>query len=223
MTLSLKDAMNSRHSKRAFLNKQVNKQDLEQVLEWAKQAGSSKNTQPWEVLVVSGKKRDELSAAFCEKVDNKETEEMDYEYMMDPVPELLIDRARTCGIELFELKKIGRRDIAARRAHNRENFTFFDAPVQIIFLLPAGSARGNFLDMGLFMQNVMLGLLEFGLASCPQVSVAMYPDTIRKVCGISDDKWVVSGLSVGYPDPDALVNTFVPERESLENFATFLD
>ena len=60
--------------------------------------------------------------------DSKQTEDMDYEYMMDPVPEYLIDRARDCGHKLFELKKIGRRDIEARRAHNKENFTFFNAP-----------------------------------------------------------------------------------------------
>lgn len=223
MKISIKDAIQNRHSKRAFLDKAVKKEDLEQVLTWAQHAASSKNTQPWQALVLMGETRDKLSNAMCEKFDKKETETLDYDYMMDPVPDLLIDRAKACGHELFELKKIGRRDIQARRAHNKENFTFFGAPVQIIFLLPKDSGRGNFLDMGLYMQNVMLGLQEFGLASCPQVSVAMYPDTIRKVCNLSDDYWVVSGLSVGYPDPEALVNTFIPTRETLENVVTFLD
>ena len=223
MTLDIQNAIKSRHSKRSFLDKQIDQKTIETVLEWAQHAASSKNTQPWEVVVVMGETRNKLSKILCEKLDTKQTEDMDYEYMMDPVPDYLIDRARDCGHKLFELKKIGRRDIEARRAHNKENFTFFNAPVQLLFCLPAGSGRGNFLDMGLFMQNVMLGLLHFGLASCPQVSIAMYPNTVREVCGIPDDKWIVSGMSVGYPDEEALVNTYVPTRAPLSEWTTFLD
>mgnify|MGYP001319713497 CR=1 FL=1 len=223
MTIDIANAIQQRHCKRQFLDKAVNKDDIVNILNWAKQAASSKNTQPWEVVVLMNESRDALSQALCDKFDQKQTETLDYDYMMDPIPDQFMDRARDCGHKLFELKNIGRRDIPARRAHNRENFTFFNAPVHMIFHLPENSGRGNFLDMGLFMQNVMLGLLHFGLGSCPQVSIAMYPDTVRTVCNIPSSQWIVSGLSVGYPDEEALVNTYIPSREPLTSFATFLD
>ena len=74
------------------------------------------------------------------------------------------------------------------------------------------------MDMGMFMQNVMLGLVAHGLGSCPQFSVAGYPDVVRESLGLPEDRWIVAGMSVGWPDTAAAVNTFVPERLSLEEF-----
>ena len=68
MTLDIQTAITSRHSKRAFLNKEVDKQTLQTVLEWAQHAASSKNTQPWEVIVVMGETRHKLSDILCEKL-----------------------------------------------------------------------------------------------------------------------------------------------------------
>ena len=64
-----------------------------------------------------------------------------------------MDRARACGYALFELKGIARDDVPARKAHGRENFTFFGAPVHMILHLPVGAERGNFLDAGMFLQT----------------------------------------------------------------------
>ena len=89
----------------------------------------------------------------------------------------------------------------------------------MIFHLPRGAERGNFLDLGMFMQNVMLGLTAHGLGSCPQFSVAGYANIVRKVLGLAEDRCIVAGMSVGWPDSEAKVNTFVPERLPLGDFA----
>ena len=88
----------------------------------------------------------------------------------------------------------------------------------MILHLPAGAERGNFLDAGMFLQNLMLALTAQGLGSCPQYSVAGYADVIRATLGLSADRWIVCGLSIGHPDPAAVVNTFVPERLPLVDF-----
>ena len=208
----------ARHCQRAFLDKVVARETLESVLAAAGQAPSGKNTQPWKVTVVGGLVRDEVSAELFAVDDAGDKPAPDYEYSLLPGPEEWKDRARACGFALFALKGIARDDVPARRAHGRENFTFFGAPLQLIFHLPADAERGNFLDMGLFMQNVMLGLTAQGLGSCPQFSVAGYPDVVRRVLGLGADRWIVSGMSVGWPDPNAPVNSFVPERLPLEDF-----
>ena len=210
--------LRARHCQRAFTSEPVSRETLQDILLAAGQAPSGKNTQPWRVTVVSGAKRDDLSKALCAAYDAGEKPEPDYEYSLQPELEEWRERARACGYSIFELKGIARRDLAARKAHGRENFTFFGAPVQMIFHLPAGSERGNFLDVGMFMQNVMLGLTAHGLGSCPQFSVAGYAAIIRQTLELDLDRWIVSGLSVGYPEAGASVNTFIPSRLPLVDY-----
>ena len=212
-----------RHCQRAFTAEAVPREVLEAVLLAAGQAPSGKNTQPWKVTVVSGAARDGLCAALCAAFDAGEKAVPDYEYSLLPSPAEWKARARACGYSLFELKGIARDDVAARRTHGRENFTFFGAPVQLVFHLPAGAERGNFLDVGMFMQNVMLGFTAHGLGSCPQFSVAGYAAVVRECLGLGEDRWVVAGMSVGWPDAAAPVNTFVPERLPLADFVDWRD
>ncbi len=211
----------ARHCQRAFTSETVSREMLEAILLAAGQAPSGKNSQPWHVTVVTGGKRDQLSSALCDAYDGGVKPKPDYDYSLMPGPEQWLARARNCGYSLFELKGIARDDIPARKAHGRENFEFFGAPVHMIFHLPAGSERGNFLDMGMFMQNVMLGITAHGLGGCPQFSVAGYADIVRLTLGLDPDQWIVSGLSLGYSDPHAKVNTFVPERLALKDFVSW--
>ena len=201
--------LHARHCQRAFTDEPVPRDMLEAVLLAAGQAPSGKNSQPWKVTV----------AAF----DAGDKGKADYEYSLLPHPAEWMDRARACGYALFDLKGIERKDYEARKAHGRENFTFFGAPVVMIFHLPRGAERGNFLDLGMFMQNVMLGLTANGLGSCPQFSVAGYADIVRKRLWLAEDRCIVAGMSVGWPDVEAEVNTFVPKRLSLGNYVDWLD
>jgi nitroreductase len=77
--------------------------------------------------------------------------------------------------------------------------------------------------MGLFVQNVLLGLVAVGLGSCPQFSVTAYSDTIREHLGFGPDRLIVCGMAVGYPDPEAPVNAFAPERAALAEYAQWFD
>ena len=210
--------LHARHCQRAFTDEPVSRDVLEAALSAAGQAPSGKNTQPWRVIVTTGARRDALSNALCAGYDAGAKPQADYDYSLQPQPEEWMERARACGYALFELKGIARDDVPARKAHGRENFTFFGAPVHVILHLPAGAERGNFLDAGMFLQNLMLALTAQGLGSCPQYSVAGYADVIRATLGLPADRWIVCGLSIGHPDPAAVVNAFVPERLPLVDF-----
>jgi nitroreductase len=91
--------------------------------------------------------------------------------------------------------------------------------VAMIFHVAGNAEAGTFLDMGMFVQNVMLGLVSFGLGSCPQYSVAGYGFAIRAQLGLPADRVVVCGMSVGYPDPEAAVNEFYPARAPLQEYS----
>tara|TARA_A100001015_G_scaffold101795_1_gene113079 strand:- start:3922 stop:4602 length:681 start_codon:yes stop_codon:yes gene_type:complete len=208
------DTISNRHCKRAFLDKKVPKTIIIDILDAAKNAPSSKNSQPWQIEIVTDKSLEQLKHSLCKAFDQNKEQTPDYTYMTGPMPKDFKERARECGYALYDLKNIKREDQAARRAHFRENYLFFDAPMAIIFHLHANAERGNFLDMGCFLQNILLGLETMGLGACPQFSVAGYPDTIKAQLGIEKERLIVCGLSLGYPDKKAIINTFIPKRNS---------
>ena len=213
------DLIAARHSKRAFLAEPVPRAVMESVLVAAANAPSGKNTQPWRVEIVEGATLAALSRQLCTLFDADTPLTPDYAYSPDLEPPEFVERARACGHAIFSHKGIDRHDRAARREHSRENFLFFNAPMACIFHLPKPAERGNFLDLGMFMQNIMLGLGAYRLGSCPQASIASYPDVIRECLKLTENRLVVAGLAIGRPDPDASVNEFVPPRLPLAEYA----
>ena len=80
----------------------------------------------------------------------------------------------------------------------------------------------NSVDMGIYLQTVMLLMTENGLSSCPQGALAMYPDPVYEIANIPDDCAIMFGLSFGYAEESAAINSFDVGREGLANAVEFL-
>jgi nitroreductase len=78
-------------------------------------------------------------------------------------------------------------------------------------------------DLGLWLQTVMLLLVEEGLGSCAQEAWSAWPQTVKQVAGIPGDHLLFCGLAIGWPDPQATVNAFANQRAPLEETVRFLD
>jgi nitroreductase len=213
----------ARHAKRAFLATPVPRPLLEEILESAAHAPSSRNTQPWQVAVLTGESKAALSRRLCDEYDRGVPSAADFLNNPARLEGVYAERARAVGAATLAVKGIDRGDEAARHAHIRENFEFFNAPVEMIFHLPGDAVPGSFLALGCFLQNVMLGLVAAGLGSCPQYSVAGYGATIREHLGLPDEQIVVCGLAVGWVDPAAPINTLIPERALLEEYVRWFE
>jgi len=77
------------------------------------------------------------------------------------------------------------------------------------------------MDMGMFLQSVMLAAQAEGLATCPQAALAEYPELVKQELGYSSDTMLLSGMALGYEDTEALVNSYRTEREEVEAFTKF--
>lgn len=212
----------ARHCKRAFLDLPVPRQTLTDVLTAAAHAPSTRNAQPWRVSVVSGAARQALTARLCDAFDRGVAPAPDYRNRprgADPVAE---QRGRVSLDGVLRALDLAAQGRAGRRAHLRMNLEFYGAPVAMVFHLPADAVPGAFLETGFFVQNVMLGLVAVGLGSCPQFSVAGYPSILREELGLGD-RLVVCTLAVGYPDPAARVNSYVPGRAPTAEFTRWHD
>jgi nitroreductase len=212
-----------RHCKRAFLDRPVSREILEGVLMAAANAPSPRNTQFWQVAVLLGEARAELSKRLCAALDSTGQYEPDYVNRPSPMGAAYEQRAFDWGAAFYGAMGINREDSAARREFERRNLCFYGAPVAMIFHLPRNAVKGTFLEMGFFLQNVMLGLVAAGLGSCPQYSVARYGDVIREFLGAGTDRLVVCSLSVGHVDESASINRFHPPRAALSEYTQWHD
>jgi nitroreductase len=93
----------------------------------------------------------------------------------------------------------------------------------LFFWLDKKLATGSWLDMGMFLQNVMLTARGLGLETCPQAALSDYPDTVRQHLGIADEQLLVCGMAVGYKNSEDKINQYRTEREPLDVFCQWYD
>jgi len=212
------DAITARRSIREFESELIPAETIRTLVEASGRAPSSKNTQPWKLFLVQGAALEALRKDYLAAFDAGLPAKPDYRYSPDPLPEAWMARAREVGHGIFAHKGIARDDVAMRKAHDRENFAFFDAP-QVFFLGTAkGAAHGTFLDCGFVLDNLMIGLTSLGYGSCPQFSVMIYADLLRRHLPGSDDTLFIAGLPCGRPKAGSHVNTFQPRRRPVDEW-----
>ncbi|MEM1200373.1 MAG: nitroreductase, partial [Pseudomonadota bacterium] len=95
------------------------------------------------------------------------------------------------------------------------------APVGLFITVDSYLTRGSWADAGMYAQTIMLAAKGFGLDTCPQAAWIPYQEAIYRHLNIPEDQDLVTGMSLGHPNPDAIENTLVSEREDLGNVATF--
>jgi nitroreductase len=217
------EAITGRQSIRGYLDQPVRKQTIARVLEIAGRAPSGSNIQPWKVYVLTGLSRDRLVADLTSRHAAGDEGKREYNYYPVTWREPYIGRRRKTGWGLYGLLGIGREDKAAMAAQHRQNYSFFGAPVGLIFTIDRDLEPGSWLDMGMFIQSVMIAARGEGLETCPQAAFCQYHNVIRAHLGIGEDQVVVCGMAMGYGDPAAGINTFRTERMALDEFVTWVD
>ena len=219
--MNVTQAITERHSIRRFLPKEVSPDIIKKILTDASRAPSGTNTQPWKVTCVTGEKKEKLSRAIIDAIKNDQAN-LEYRYMPSKLREPYISRKRKVGYKLYELYGISRDDYPARKQAMLRNFEFFGAPVGLFFRMDRDLLYGSWLDMGMFMQNIMILARAHGLESCPQQAWCEFGSTVHKVLDIPDDEIIISGMSLGYA-AKAPENTLISERADVDEFAIFLE
>ncbi len=217
------EAIATRRSVRAFLPTPVARETVEKILDIAKNAPNGSNIQPWHVVVVHGAHRDRLCADIMQADETDAPGHVEeYQYYPSDWFEPYIGRRRALGKGLYALAGVAKGDIAAMKRQQARNYIFFDAPVGLFFTLDKRMAYGAWIDIGTFLQSVMVAARGEGLHSCPQQSFSKYHLIVRQHVPIPEDHILVCGMAMGYADPDAAVNQLVPDRAPLSEFSTFL-
>ena len=218
--MNVSEALATRYSVRGYKPDPVPEELIREVLSISRLCASGTNTQPWHVAVVSGDARDRLRDQLCERFDNGVAPERGFPSGAK-VEGVYLDRRRACGFGYYETMGVTRENKEGRVAIARKNFEFFDAPHVAFFSMPRTFGFPQAADMGILLGTMMLVMVEKGLGCIAQGSLADHPGPVREIADIPEDNEILFGLSFGYIDEDAHINTVRMTRASLDDIASF--
>ena len=219
--MELDKAIEDRISVRAYKDKTVSKALIEEIITMAGKAPSWGNTQPWELAVIGGQAKKELSEELRNLAMGGTPPNSDYT-MPDNFSGVYMDRYKMTGKRLFELAGIARDDAQARMNQFFSMFDGFGAPNLVYIIMDEILTTSySMFDCGAVANYIALLATSRGLGTCMMAALAMYPDPVRKKLNLPATKKIVLGLSLGYPDEDSPVNRLKTDRESLDNIVTW--
>ena len=214
--MNVMEAITSRHSTRAFLPKQVEKEKLDAVLTAAARTPSWANTQPWEVFAVTGETLERIRKGYQQKYAEKAPAmpETPRPTEWSPAAQKRIEQlrpamAKDCGdaVEQFALL----------------NQTMFNAPLVVYICLDRVLSEWSLYDVGAYSQSFMLAALEQGLSTIPAITLTLFPDILRRELQIPDNLRITIGIAVGYADREHKINNFVSSRSPLSETFRFFE
>jgi nitroreductase len=220
--LAVEQVMMARFANRFFLSRDVDLEAITAILNAARYAGTGANVQPWRVYVVRGTAKAALSDAIGvahEAAPGAHSPE--YRYFPDALPEPFASRRRNFGSVFYGSLGIAQDDHAARAAQTARNCRFFDAPIGLVFTIDQRLEKGSWLDLGMFIQNVMLAAKARGLDTCTQEFLSRYHAVIRANLSLAPEELVVCGMSMGFGDPEWAKRRQPMPKAPLDEFASF--
>jgi nitroreductase len=207
---------------RKFMPDAVPKEKLMDILNTARHSPSYKNTQPWEVIILSGGKKQALSnmlVALLEKgtkpcPDIPEPQSWP-ETEQARINNLLKKRADATGIDFSDPELL--------KKSKAINFNFYGAPHAIYLYQDKSLTPWSIFDIGLFTQTLMLAAHASGLGTVPQAFATDYAQDIKKFLDIPETKRLILGISIGYPDKEAVEKAVRTGRDTADNIVRWVE
>src|SRR5580698_1820457 len=159
--MNVTEAVRSRHSIRAFLDKPVPESVLREVLETAARAASGGNLQPWRIYALAGAPLAQFKAKMAERLKtNPSPDPLEYHVY----PQDLWEPHRTwrfrVGEQMYGLVGIPREDKVGRLRWFAHNYDFFGAPAALFCYIDKHMGPPQWSDLGMYLQTAMLLLRE---------------------------------------------------------------
>jgi nitroreductase len=220
--MELTDGIETRRSVRGYEVTPVPRGVIENILDMSRNCPSNSNSQPWEVAVVSGNTKRELSEILRTLAASKTAPHPDYTESRQWTPEMeqrakqhYVNRYRVPGLEnISEQQKFDLR---------LQNFDFYGAPCALLLFMDDRLGLWSIYDMGLLSQTICLAAHALGLGTCLQASTTYYPDAVRDFLKIPKTKKLLIGIALGYPDYDKPLNTYRSRKKELTEFVSWYD
>lgn len=215
----LDETIRARRSVRGFRPDEVPESTIRACLELAQHAPSNCNVQPWRVYIASGDARTKLRDALVQAIRTKSYEDM--ESPIDTFPGAYRNKQVACAVEMYGHMGVARGDVEARERAFLRNYELFDAPHVAFVCMHESFGVGVALDVGMYVQTLMLALWSRGVGSCAQASLRSHPKLVRGLLDIPGDEQILCGISFGFEDAAVPVNATRQPRAALEENVAF--
>ncbi len=221
--MKVSEAVATRISCRRFLDRDVSRETIRDIISQARRAPSGGNLQPWLVHVLNRSAAQKLSQVIVEKVQSGiRGEKSEYDVYPPDLKEPYRTRRYRVGEQLYGLLNIPREDKAGRLQQFADNFQFFNAPIAMFFSIDREMCEGQWSDLGMFIQTIMLLAREKGLHTCAQEAWAIWTPTVRDYLKLPESHMFFCGMAVGYMDETSAINRLRTERAAEEEFAAWI-
>ena len=218
--MDVTEAVDSRKSIRAFLDKAVDDSLIKELLEKSSRAASGGNLQPWKIYVINGKTMNSFHKFQSEWT---ETETPAYAIYPENLKEPYKTSRYEVADDMYSLLGIEREDKEARFKQVLKNYEFFGAPAAFFCFVDRQMGRPQWSDLGMFLQTFMLLVREAGLDTCPQEAWAMKQESVTTFVEAPDELMLFCGMAIGYQDESEKVNELRTSRRPIEDWTVFLN
>ena len=212
------ETIRDRRSARAFKPDSVHRDKIEEILKLTINAPSSNNLQPWEFVVVMYEEKDRLSHKLTKSYQEKRLS--CGSGAVKPLPEAIRQR----GIQTLESMKVYADKIGGPIDDfvNEGSCNFYGAPVAIILCLDDCFSSRQMVDVGTAVGYLVLAAHASGLATCPVGLITDYADEIKDLLNIPENKKVVIGIALGYPDRENPMSQFRSSRADINELVRWI-
>ena len=217
--MDLIEAIDGRRSIRAFKHEPVSKETIETILNLVIKAPSAINLQPWEFIVVMDEEKDRLSRKLIKSYKEKQISCSPGN--VKPLADTFSKRG-LASVELMtpSLAKLGHE---FNTFINEGSCNFYGAPTAVILCLDNAFSKARLVDVGIAVGYFVLIAQSMGLGTCTIGLINAYEEEIKEVLSIPENKDVVIGIAVGYPDMESPANEFKTPRDNLDSFVRWFD
>ena len=214
----MKEAMETRRSTRVFSEKKVEKEIVEDMISLASSAPSALNLQPWEVVIVAGEEKERLSNVI-RKAYNERKVPCGPGARKKMPPEFYARQREALGMMEPFINEAGHR---FDTFINEGSCMFYDAPVAVLVFLDDSHSRRRMICIGVFLAHLLLAAHSLGLGTCPIGIINPYENEIREFLNIPEEKELMVGIALGYPDLDSPVNRIRTDRVDLNKMVRWV-
>lgn len=221
--MDVMEAIRKRKSIRAYRPDPVSKDTVRQLLKAAILAPTGSNSQPWKFYVVGGERKKQLDEALLKCLDEGQSTSNELQLQRDGGDEKVQERIASRRAELMrEVMDILRANDVPIEVFARGSFHYFGSPVAIFITMDQSLAENTLVAVGAAVQNLLLAACAKGLGTCWIAMPLMYSNTIRENLGIPGSERIITSLALGYPDDEALINSFKSSRDELDTFVEWV-
>ena len=214
------ESISARYSVRDFSSKPVAKETIMKILEVATRSPSGSNSQPWEVFVASGVVIEKIRKMYQERSQGGTGGSgRPATSGGSPRPDYILERINATRNERFQLLGLDPADPASGKVFMEWSSRLFGTPILAVICID--KALSSNLDMGLFIQTICIAAQGYGVDSLIAAAFVSQPDILRKELEIPESLNIVTGIGLGYPDTNSIINTYRSPRRPIKEVVRY--